>query len=394
MRILYVISELSFGGAQKQVVELARQLVCDGHAVAIFTLNQDVPRQGELAGSGVSLVVDQKRSRLDPRVLWRLRRFIARWNPDVIHSFLFDADVYARLAAMATGVPVLNSERSNDYSLSALQRIAHRLTRGLAQGLVANSHAGKAFAARMFALAPEDIHVVWNGVNVEQLERQAQSTTDFRAEFFGPGEHRIACLVGAIKPAKDYAMALETARHLLRADPHWRVLFIGEQLRAANAYKPGQDSDTGQYKRDILKRYQTLEQRERIRFAGSRSDVPAIVRQCDVLFVTSTHEGFPNVVLEAMALGVPVASTDYSDIRRILPSPKQVLASRTAEDMARAVLWAYGERQQLARSQKEWVRQNGSIQKAASRLERIYRKYARQDCSPSASSKAARARSS
>jgi UDP:flavonoid glycosyltransferase YjiC (YdhE family) len=61
MRVLFIISELTLGGAQKQVIELARELVRRGHEAAIYTLNREVPRAKELEGSGVELVVDQKR---------------------------------------------------------------------------------------------------------------------------------------------------------------------------------------------------------------------------------------------------------------------------------------------------------------------------------------------
>jgi glycosyltransferase involved in cell wall biosynthesis len=61
-----------------------------------------------------------------------------------------------------------------------------------------------------------------------------------------------------------------------------------------------------------------------VRFAGARADAPAILAQCDVQLMTSCREGFPNVVLEGMVLGVPVVSTDYSDIRHILPRARQV----------------------------------------------------------------------
>src|SRR6266581_1291235 len=237
MRILYVISNLTFGGAEKQMVELARQLAGRGHEVAIYTLTRDVPRKPELAGSAVTLIVDQKRTKLDPAVLWRLRKTIDRWRPDVIHGFLFDGDFYSRVAALGSGIPVLNSERSEDYRLSWNQRLAHRLTRRLAR------------------------------------------------------------------------------------------------------------------------------------------DVAAIVRQCDVLYVTSAHEGFPNAVLEAMGLGVPVVSTEYSDIRRILPFAGQVVARHSPDDIARAVMWAYAERDVIAARQKQWVHAYATIEKAAKELERVYGKY-------------------
>jgi glycosyltransferase involved in cell wall biosynthesis len=375
MRILFVISELIFlGGSQKQLVELARQLVRRGHEASIYTLNRDVPRERELRGSGVALIVDQKRARLDPSVLWRLNRTIRRWKPDVVHSFLFDADIYARIAALGTGVPVLNSERNSGYSLSRVQAAAHLATRRLVRGVVANSYTGRAFAQGLFRLPPEDIHVVWNGARLDELQRQAASGADHRAEFFGASPCRIACLVGAIKPQKDYHLALDTAKYLIDSDSRWRVLLIGDEL-PASSYRAG--ADTGSYKADVLRHYERLDARGRIRFAWMRNDVPALVRQCDVLYVTSLHEGFPNAVLEAMALRVPVVSTEYSDIRRILPFADQVVGERSAEELARRIAWVDERRERVAEQQLLWVRQHATIEQAAAGLERIYLRYVR-----------------
>jgi glycosyltransferase involved in cell wall biosynthesis len=380
MRILYVISELNFGGAEKQLVELARQLANRGHEVAIYTLNRDVQRKPELAGSTVTLIVDQKRARLDPAVLWRLRKTINHWRPDIVHGFLFDGDFYSRVAALGSGIPVLNSERSDAYRLSWSQSLAHRLTRGLARGVVANTFSGKAFAQRLFGLPSDDVHVVWNGIQLEALERRAAATTaDYRSAFFGDHRVRVACLVGSISPVKDHHLALESAARLIAADPAWRVLFVGDQLSMATSYRPGQNSDASGYKAGVLKHYERLGLSDKIIFAGLRTDAPAIIRQCDVLYVTSEREGFPNAVLEAMGLGVPVVSTEYSDIRRILPFPWQVVASRSPDDIARAVIAAHARREAIAARQKQWVIANATIEKAAMELENVYRKYIESD---------------
>lgn len=376
MRILYVISNLVFGGAEKQLVGLAKQMSRRGHGVAIYTLNRVVPRKPELAGSAVTLIVDQKRARLDPTVLWRLRKTIDRWQPDLIHGFLFDGDFYSRVAAVGSGIPVLNSERSSDYRLSLLQSFAHRLTRGFVRGVVANTFSGKALAQRLYALPPDDVHVVWNGICLEELERQATATAaDYRSEFFGERRVRIACLVGSIGPAKNYHLALESAARLIALDPEWRVLFVGDQISASGAYKPGPGTDTSGYKAEVLRHYARLGLSDKIKFAGLRTDAPAIIRQCDVLYVTSQREGFPNAVLEAMGLGVPVVSTEYSDIRRILPFPWQVVASGSPDDFARAVITAHARREAIASRQKQWVIANATIEKAALELENVYRRY-------------------
>ena len=105
----------------------------------------------------------------------------------------------------------------------------------------------------------------------------------------------------------------------------------------------------------------------------------AILAQSDVQLMTSCREGFPNVVLEAMVLGVPVVSTDYSDIRRILPRREQIVASRRADDLARAILAAHAEREAIAGEQRRWVLAHATIERAARELERVYAGYVRTD---------------
>jgi glycosyltransferase involved in cell wall biosynthesis len=372
LRVLFVISDLAWHGAQKQVVELSRELARFGHEVAIHTLNADAPRARDLQGSGVEVVVDQKRSRLDLALAARLRRRIVAMRAQIVQGFLFDGDIYARIAAIGTGALVFNSERSDNYEISPLQRTAHRLTRWRVDGVVANSRCGREFAQRLYGYDPRRIHVVWNGIRIEEVERKRFSVLDYRRAFFGPGPLRLACMIGHIKHAKDYHLALDTAAALVRLAPQWRVLFLGEALEPSGAYAGGRDSDTSQYKRGVMQHFERLAIGDKVKFAGARPDALAILAQSDVQLMTSCREGFPNAVLEGMALGVPVVSTEYSDIRHILPRPGQVVASRDPEDLARAVLAIAADGEAVAAEQRRWVRAHASIERAARELERVY----------------------
>jgi glycosyltransferase involved in cell wall biosynthesis len=82
-------------------------------------------------------------------------------------------------------------------------------------------------------------------------------------------------------------------------------------------------------------------------------------------------------VLEGMVLGVPVVSTEYSDIRHILPRPSQIVASRDPEALAEAILQAHADREAIAAEQKRWVRGHATIETATKELERVYTRYVR-----------------
>jgi glycosyltransferase involved in cell wall biosynthesis len=364
MRILFVISGLGLGGAERQVVLLSKEFVRRGHEVSIYALNREVPRADELAGSGVELVVDQKRRRLDLGVLLRLRQHIRRWRPDVVHGFLYDGNVYARLAG--AGVPVINSERNDSYRVSAVQAVGYRLTSGLLDGVVANSHAGAAFAQRLHRIAMERVSVVWNGIDIAEVDdRLARSSEPGRQIWPGADVKRI-CVVGAIKPQKDYPLALRVARRLVDDDASWRLICVGDEL----------SSSSSGHKAQVQSECDALGMQQYVKFVGHRRDVPELIASCDVLLATSVHEGFPNVVLEAMACGTPVATTNYSDVKRILPMEWQVVDSRSPEELASAVARCYAERRTVAAAQRAWVEAHAAIAASANALLAVYARYA------------------
>ncbi len=367
MRIMNVISGLTTGGAERQLIILSREMQRRGHQVLIYTLNNQAPLLPELDGSGVEVVVDQKRFRLDPLVIMRLRRAARKWHAEVAHGWLYDGNIYTRVSLRGLGIPIINSERSDNYRLSYAQQLGYALTRGWETALVANSQSGLAFAMCLHQLPAERGHVVWNGIDLAAAEREAAAASTLRATLWPGQKVLIACLVGSVTPPKDYLLALDTAAVLHQRNALWRFLFVGDVSRNA-----------GSYQQEVQARLRELQLENVCRFANERSDAIAHIAASDVLFSTSLFEGFPNVVLEAMACGTPVASTEYSDIRRILPLAWQVAPQRRPELLANAIERAASERNLVAAAQRAWVRQHATAERLTTAMEAIYSAYAPQ----------------
>src|SRR6185436_21067776 len=207
---------------------ISKELVRLGHQAGIYCLSRRAERLAELAGSGVEVSVDDKRGPVDFGVLWRLRRHVRRWRPNLVHSFGFDADVYARLAGLGSGAPVLNSERTDDQQVSRVQRLGYRLTSMLCDGVVANTRAGAEFARRLHRLGAERVDVLGNAIDLEAVDRRiARSSRPAHAVLPGAGLKRL-CMVASISPVNDHPLALRVLRRLRETDPAWRLLCVGE----------------------------------------------------------------------------------------------------------------------------------------------------------------------
>jgi glycosyltransferase involved in cell wall biosynthesis len=281
-----------------------------------------------------------------------------------VHGFLYDGDFYSRLGGAGLGIPVLNSVRNDRLALNPLQRLGFWLTSRWMHGVVANSYAGARFAQSARRLAESEVHVVWNGIDLHEIQARLETSSAPALQLSpGVGVRRV-CVVGSIKPQKDHGLALRVAHELHRRDPLWRFLFVGDASNGGTGHKA-----------EVLAQAKALGTDDYVRFTGIRADAVEIVSSCDVSLVTSHFEGFPNVVLEAMACFTPVASTDYSDVRRILPFAWQVSSSREPAELADIVERCYAERDSVAAAQRRWVEDNATVARAATRLLEVYGNY-------------------
>ena len=375
MRIAIICSDLVRGGAETQLVALGSALQAMGHPVLVLTLATvaDKVNVERLRAAGVEVVEHSKRSRLDIAVLRQLRSRLKAFRPDIIHGFLFDGNLYSRLAGLGMGVPILASERASHYTLRRAQLYGHRLTRWLSDGLVANSYAGAAFAAGMYpALSKDRIHVLWNGIDQAAVERRTAVAQGLRDRLQVPKDARLLCFVAMIKPEKDVLLALQTAKLLFaREGAPWHLVLVGAAYPKVSDYKVVEYEESMEYDDQVTVAMSKLPA-GRVHRLGLIDDVIETMAQCDVIMSTSVREGFPNVVLEGMASGTPVVSTRYSDIERILPLSWQVVQSRLADDLADAITKAEDEAATVVAAQREWVAEHADIGRAAQKLLEIY----------------------
>jgi glycosyltransferase involved in cell wall biosynthesis len=310
VRVLLLISNLEFGGAQRQVVELANQLDPRQFEVHVGTLSDYLPlADGIRLGPGRVHVV-QKAFKYDLTVVPRLRTLLRRLRIDVVQSYLFDADIAARLAGRLAGIAVVGAERNTDYALKPQQRAAYRLTRGMVDLIIANSRAGAAFNQRLLGYDASFYRVVHNGVDTRRFRPGDGSA--LRAALGVAPDERVVGMFASFKRQKNHPLAFEAARLVLDRLPRTRFAFVGDMLWAGL-------HGSAEYKQRMDALVDELGIRDRCLFLGNRSDVADLYRACDVTLLPSLFEGTPNVVLESLASGVPVVATDVADNRLLLP---------------------------------------------------------------------------
>lgn len=369
LRVALVISSLDHGGAERQVVELANRLEGPAFRVFVVSLSDHVPLADRLANRSRRLVVIRKRAKFDISTVWRLESFFRQQRIQVAHAFLFDAEIAVRLAARKAGVTaVVASERNTDYQRSMLHQLCHRLTRPFYDAMIANSLAGKRFNVRTLGLPPSRIHVVRNGVDVDLFSPRPVGA--LRDELGIGVEERLVGMVASFKTQKRHGDFFRMASIVLEEMPNVRFLCVGEPLR-------GNLQGSGEHHARMLALVRELGIEERFLFLGRRNDMPSIYSLCDMTVLTSEREGTPNVLLESMACGVPVAATDIADNAQIVREGQTgfIVPLGDYRSMAQRALLLLGDeelRNRMGRRAHEWVSTEFSTDALARRTGAIY----------------------
>jgi glycosyltransferase involved in cell wall biosynthesis len=309
--VLIVNSDLEYGGAQRQIVELANFMDPSQFYVNVCSLSDYIPLADKLKNSDERLKVVQRKSRFDFTVVFRLRTLMKNLQVDIVHSYLFDATIASRLAGCLVPRPVIiGSERNSDYKLKSSDWLWLKMTSRLCDLTIANSHAGASFNSRLFGQRPDHYRVVHNGVDTHRF--QPKSGNRIRAKLGLKDNHYVVGMFASFKEQKNHHLLLHAARHVIKKIPETRFLFVGDELH-------GGGSNSSEFKKRIIQLVNDLELSGHCIFLGNKNDVENYYAACDLTVLPSLYEGTPNVALESMASGVPVIATDVSDNALVIP---------------------------------------------------------------------------
>lgn len=354
MRILHCIPALVTGGAQRQLSYLAPALAGMGHEVHVAYLHGG-PNLERMEKGGVILHRIRSRGNHDPSIFLRLVGLVRRLKPDVVQSWLLQMDILAGSAARLLGVPWILSERSAGPPRpgTAKNRVRARIAAG-ARALVSNSAGGDAYWAK--AAPGVRRHVVPNGLPVDELASALPEPLGVLGVRDG---EKVLLFVGRFEPGKNVEK-LVAAFSIVSREFAAKLVLCGDG--------PRRDSIAAAIAREGVAGTVLL--------PGPASNVPGLLKRADLFAFLSGFEGFPNVVLEAMACGCPIVASDIAAHRAFLDERCALLVdpsdpARIAEALRRSLADPAGARARAAAAREKVAR--WTISAMAEAYAQIYR---------------------
>lgn len=322
MRILYWMSSLGVGGAERLVVQLAERMAARGHRVKLVVLlgeqAEEWPTALEVEHLGMS-----RRPWALLAALGRGWRAWCRFRPDLVHSHTFPANLSARLLSLLLPRTALLSTIHNVYEGGWGRMLAYRLTDRLARRTTAVSRAAAERFVWLKAVSAERCLVLANWIDVEQFQIEPGRRQAVR-EKMGAGEDFIWLAAGRLTPAKDFSNLLKAGRWLRapiadkncefdKSDLHWTRQAKQEKYGRSRCCQTqfwiaGDGSEEARAGLEAEARALGLE--GCVRLLGLRRDLAALMEAADGFVLSSAWEGMPLVVGEAMAMARPVVATD------------------------------------------------------------------------------------
>ncbi len=370
LRVLHVINSLGPAGAEMMLYKLVEATHADGIEHAVVSLTGDGAVGELLRGRGIPVAFLGMRSGVpDPRAAARLVLRIRADRPDVVQSWMYHSDLLAGIAAATAGrVPVVWGIRHGGVDPRGMKRLTY-LTRAVCARLsgilpvrivccaeaVMRSHAAAGYRADRMVVIP-------NGFDLDRFAPDPAARARVRAELAVPPGAPVVALVARFHPDKDHRTFLLATRTVADALPRAVFLLAGLDVTSANPVLAGWIDE--------------LRLGARVRLLGVRNDVSAVLSAVDLVVQSSRVEGFPNVLGEAMACGIPVAATDCGDSGEIVGDAGRIVPIGSPTALAQVIIELLAlpaeRRAALGRAARQRVGERYHIRAVARRFEALW----------------------
>lgn len=293
LRVCFVAGTLGQGGAERQLFYIASALKAAGAQVLVLSLTSGEVWESRLQDLGIPVqFVGASASRL--KRLITIIEAVGAFRPEIVQSQHFHANAYSAIAARLYGARAVGAARGNGFSdLNSCGRVLGRLCLNLPHRLAVNSRAAMRNLASL-GCRDEKLHYLPNVLDLAQFPA-ADSNHDDPATILGIGRFT------AEKRFDRFLRILGLLRHSCNVPI--KAVLAGDGPLRPELERLTQDSNLGP---------------GTVEFCGNVAEVQPLYQRSHILLLTSDREGTPNVVMEAMASGLPVVATNVGGAKELI----------------------------------------------------------------------------
>jgi glycosyltransferase involved in cell wall biosynthesis len=306
-KVTFLVRDLNYGGAQRQLVTLIKDIDKQLFEVTLLYFYAGGLLLQELQNTDCQVVCLEKKGRWDIFGFFlKLFRSLKKSQPDILHGYLGESNISSILikpffpsTKIVWGIRASNMPTDQYGVVGKILSRLELLLSSLTDKIIVNSHCGRDYCFEKGYIA-EKMVVISNGIDTEKFQPDLSMRSIIRAEW-GVSEATILIgLVGRLDPMKDHPNFFKAASQLVKEKQSLQFVCIGVGSEV--------------YTQQLVQLTKTLGISEQIIWAGGRSDMSAVFNALDISCSASAYgEGFPNIIGEAMACGVPCVVTDVGD---------------------------------------------------------------------------------
>ena len=316
---------------------------------------------------GVNVICIEKKYKLSLLFLWKLVRFIRKNKIDIIHSYKHNTNVWARIAGKLSSCRIIISS-IRTTNLSSKWYLMERFLKKWTTQVITNSYtAKKEYLTNINVPRADFITVIQNGIDLDAIANfPFLPPKESRLKYNIQKDDFVIVHVAGIDRNKNQLCLLKAIKSI--DTNNLKILFVG-RTREKMYYQELQD---------YVRRYH-LE--NNVLFLGEQQNVFSIMSIADLLVLTSLRDAFPNVIMEAMSVGLPVISSDVGDIRYLVKNgvngflfPNDNHHS-LSELIVKIISLDVNTRKQMERAGRDIIEANYTIEKMVRKTESLYEKF-------------------
>jgi glycosyltransferase involved in cell wall biosynthesis len=327
INVVHLITSLDTGGAEIMLARLVENMDRKKFFLTVICLTRQGKVGERIVAAGIPVIfLDMPRGRPSVRGLFRLWKHLREIRPNILQTWLYHSDLIGLLTGRLASIRNIvwnircsvTDERYHKGFNGLIVKLLARFS-GWPKAVIVNSRAGQEIH-EMQGYRPRRWVYLPNGVQTNLFSPDVAARKEMRASLSLGSQDFVVGLAGRYDPLKNHKLFIEAALVFSAANHNAKFVLVGFNVDQNNAVLTQQIAESGLEDKFLL--------------LGERIDMPEITRIFDVATCSSLGEGFPTVIAEAMASGVPCVSTNVGEAATIVGDYGHIVPVKNAAELA------------------------------------------------------------